>query len=131
MWFSKRHLLCIAVNLCYFPLFSAPTLPNVPTNVYSTDITYNSVTIYWTVPLLAYTPEQYSIYYGTSQSSLTKYNITVDGLVNYTVMDNEYTITVADLLFNTMYYYNVMATNTEGSMSTSISNFTTLNIEGT
>ncbi len=121
-----------SVSLLFHILFSlAPTGPDVPINIYTTNITYDSVIIHWTIPLLAYTPEQYSIYYGTSQTSLTKFNLTVNGLVNYTIANAEYNITVTGLVFNTNYYYRIMATNTEGMINTDIDNFSTLNIEGT
>lgn len=75
--------------------------------------------------MLAYTPEQYTVYYGLGESSLTDTSAVVESAVDFSSTNQEYSVTITDLLFNTMYYYKVRAINTEGFMESTGGTFKT------
>ncbi len=104
---------------------TAPASPNAPISLDSSDIQYNKATIQWTVSILAYTPEQYTVIYGTSESSLTNTSMVVNGGNDFDSLNDEYQVTITDLVFSTVYYYSVRATNTEGSTDSVIQMFKT------
>ncbi len=84
------------------------------------------------VPLIAYTPELYTVHYGTSLGSLTSYPKTVAGSTNYSSVDLEYLLEITGLDFDTLYYFYIEASNTEEDKASSLTlNFTTLTISGT
>lgn len=103
-----------------------------PTDLQSMNVSMTSVDVYWTVPYITYTPEQYIVYYGTSQSSLISSSALVNGSTNLTAEYIQYSVTLMGLESDTLYYYRMGSSNTEGATnSTNIGNFTTLRIEGT
>ena len=91
------------------------------------DVTHNSATIRWTVSSLSYDPEIYVVQYGLAMDSLNMASSTVMGDVtplNY--MDSfQGSVTLTDLTKSTMYYYQVMATNSDGSISSVVGTFNT------
>ena len=112
-----------AITVCV-PLLG-PASPNAPTDLTSFDIKYNEATIQWTVPMLSYTPEEYTVYYGTSESSLTDTSAMVEGAIDFSSANQQYSVTITDLLFNTLYYFKVRATNTEGNTESTGGTFKT------
>ena len=69
---------------------------------------------------MTYSPEQYTVYYTTNSSGCPAdldegYNksVTVYGL-NHTIRDQQYNVTLSNLIPYTVYCYKVVATNTEG-----------------
>ena len=83
-----------------------------------------SAVIQWSVPVVTYSPEQYTVYYTTNSSgcptnSEEGYNksVTVYGLNHtdfFTIRDQQYNVTLNNLHPYTVYCYKAMATNTEG-----------------
>ena len=82
------------------------------------------------VPLIAYTPEQYTVYYGTSLGSLASYPTTVAGSTNFSSVDLDYSLNITGLTFDTLYYFYIEASNTEGEATSVTMNFTTLVVTG-
>ena len=89
------------------------------------DILHNEVTIQWTVTSIAYTPEQYIILYGLNESSLTQESDIVNGTMDFNSINDTYSVTITELDFNTVYYYQVRSTNTEGSTNSDVVMFQT------
>ena len=86
--------------------------------------TPTSAVIQWSVPVVTYSPEQYTVYYTTNSSGCPTnsdegYNksVTVYGLNHtdfFTIRDQQYNVTLNNLHPYTVYCYKVVATNTEG-----------------
>lgn len=114
----------------FFSFSLGPAAPAPPTDVHVANVSTTMASIRWTVPLLTYTPEQYRVYYGTSQSSLTRFTTSVVELANFSSVDSNFSLDLTDLGFNTLYYFFVRASNTEDMTDSAIGNFTTLDIEG-
>ena len=91
-----------------------------------------SATITFNITSVTYTPENYSVQYGLLASNLNSNSPTetsrgVDTVHSFIGMTNEvYSIPLADLKIDTTYFYQVVAMNSNGSISTSVSNFTTM-----
>ena len=104
-----------------------PSLPLPPSDILFENISSTSVTISWRVHSVSYTPETYTVHYGTSNSESSQ---TVHGPTQLQEILNingaEYNVTLTDLKPYTQYYYYVNATNTEGTTQSNVSNFTTL-----
>ena len=111
---------------CISPLNlpTGPSLPAAPV-VHQPPVTSpTSALIQWSVPVVTYSPEQYTVYYTTNSSGCPAdsdegYNksVTVYGLNHtdfFTIMDQQYNITLTNLHPDTVYCYKVVATNTEG-----------------
>ena len=104
-----------------------PTGPSSPlqlANVMSTGITHSRATIQWTVPRIAYTPETYTVHYGTSSGSLTPFNQQRENSDNFTATNLQFSIQLTGLSAGTRYYYQVVAMNSVGSNQSTINNFT-------
>ena len=95
-----------------------------------------SAVIQWSVPVVTYSPEQYTVYYTTNSSSCPTnsvdeaYNksVTVYGLNHtdfFTIRDQQYNVTLNNLDPYTVYCYKVVATNTEGRNESSLATFQT------
>ena len=92
----------------------------------STDIAHNGATIWWTVPRIAYTPETYTVNFGTSSDSLTPFNQKRQSGDNFTATSLQFSIQLTGLAPGTRYYYQVVAMNSvPGSTQSSTNNFTT------
>ena len=65
------------------------------------------------------------VYYGTSNGSLNLMSDPVESGDDFDEENSEFCTELTDLLHHTMYYFNVTATNTIGSTSTTVLNFHT------
>ena len=73
---------------------------------------------------MTYSPEQYTVYYTTNSSGCPadsdegySKSVTVYGLNHtefFTIIDQQYNVTLTNLISYTVYYYKVVANNTEG-----------------
>ena len=86
--------------------------------------------IHFTISSVAYDPEEYAVVYGTSANSLTiisdaSNHTDPTGLTFLAAMDLMYTITVDELSFSQMYYYQIVSTNSNSSVTSATGNFTT------
>ena len=105
---------------------TGPALPQQPTELTHTGITFDSATIQWLVNAISYTPETYTIYYGTSQVSLQEStNVMVEGTTDITAITQMYSKIVIGLEESTTYYYQIVAENSVGSTESAIAEFTT------
>lgn len=75
--------------------------------------------------VIAYTPETYIVNYGTSDDNLNGTSITVQGTTDLQATGILYSVALTELSPLTLYYYQVVAMNSEGTTSTSPSTFYT------
>lgn len=90
---------------------SGPTVPDSATNIESTVTSFSTVTISWSVPRVAYTPETYTVVYGTNKLNLDQRSTTTSGVSGTT----HYSTELTQLQHSTLYYFWVESTNTIGS----------------
>ena len=91
----------------------------------STDITHNKATIQWTVSMIAYAPETYIVYFGTSSGSLTNVSQQLNSGDNFTAINLPFSVELTGLFAGTTYYYQVVAVNTVASNKSTIQQFRT------
>ena len=92
----------------------------------STGITHNTATIHWTVSMIAYTPETYTVHFGNSSGSLTPFNQQQPSGNNFTANNLLFSIQLTGLAPGTTYYYQVVAVNSQpGSTQSTVRQFTT------
>ena len=92
----------------------------------STGIEHNKATIQWTVPRIAYTPENYTVYFGTSSGSLTPFNQQRQSGDNFIATDLSFSIQLTGLAPGTTYYCQVVAVNSvPGSTQSTVLQFIT------
>ena len=104
--------------------------PEKPEVIEAVNDTSTSVTISWRVHNVSYTPETYTVHYGTNDSDqIGSTSQTVHGPTQLqeilNVNEAEYRVTLTDLKPYTQYYYYVNATNTEGSTNSTLEYFIT------
>ena len=111
---------------CIIVKFTGPSNPLKPSNVMPTDITHYSVTIQWTVPMIAYTPETYTVHFGNTSGSLTPFNSHQYSGDNFTATNLTFCVELIGLSAGLRYYYQVVTMNTLPSANHSAEqNFTT------
>ena len=107
-------------------LITAAQAPAQPTNVTVANVSSSSAIIQWTVALISYSPEQYTIRYGLALNILNQTGTTVNGNRNVSVVNETHVLVVDNLLPETTYYFRVIARNAFGSTQSEIGTFTTL-----
>ena len=91
----------------------------------STGITHDGATIQWTVPRIAYTPETYTVHFGTSSGSLTNFSQQLQSGDNFTATNLPFSVQLTGLSAGTTYYYQVEAMNTVTSNQSTVQQFIT------
>ena len=112
--------------MCVFvsPHYLDPVDPVRPEDITFMDVKSDSVIIQWTVAYISYSPETYVVQYGTSRDSLIHNSRSTDSEEGEMM---SYSVELSGLRDNTIYYVQVLATNTaQRSNRSSIQNFTTL-----
>ena len=103
-----------------------PSNPVQPIDLSVTDISSNSALVQWVVPYIAYTPEEYVVYYGTTQTFLNQWTSVLSSPTDLSVTNTTYASNVTGLEANRAYYFYINSTNSYGGVLTMIMNFTTL-----
>lgn len=98
--------------------------PALATDVIVVNITGTSAVVMWTIPSVAFTFEQYRVYYGNSSDSLFMASEIVYGVDLYAVNET-YTIVLSGLEPLSTYFFQIISTNSESESYTAIMNFTT------
>ena len=96
-----------------------PAVPLTATNIDSTITSFSTATISWSVSMVAYTPETYTVVYGTNQMNLNQRSTTIHGITGV----NQYSVGLTRLQHGTVYYFQVESTNTIGSASSETRSF--------
>ena len=115
--------------MTYILIILGPVVPVQPV-LGPVSVTPTTATIYWTIPQVSYTPENYTVIFGTSMdelhmiSSIVNTN-NIDILMFITATNIQYNVTIQGLNINVMYYYQVQSVNTNGTTNSSISSFIT------
>ena len=115
--------MCI-INESLLPSPVGPS-PLQPSNLMSTDVRHNRATIQWTVSMIAYTPENYTVHFGTSPGSLSPFNQQRQSGDNFTATNFPFSLQLTGLSPGTRYYYQVVAMNSVGSTTSDEQSFTT------
>ena len=104
----------------------APSDPEVPDVVRTVNVTSESITVVWIVPNLAYTPEEYTVVYGTNEDVLDQMSDTISSTTDLSAVDQQYALVITDLEANTQYYFQIVSENTQGSVRSDVISATTL-----
>ena len=84
-----------------------------------------SVTVQWMVPYLSYTPEQYTVYYGTVRERLDMRSTTLSSTTDISASNTTYEISLQGLTPNTAYFYQLRSVNTYAETTTAVMTFMT------
>ena len=103
-------------------IFPGPSAPLQPSSVIYINV---NNTIQWTVPWIAYTPETYTVHFGTTPDSLTPFSQQLHSGNNFTATNLSFSVQLTGLAAGTTYYYQVEAMNSEGSNQSIVQQFTT------
>ena len=90
-----------------------------------TTVAADYAVIEWLVPVIAYTPETYTVYYGPDEAQLNFTSNDVIGTMDITATNEIYSTTIMDLESNETYYYQVVATNSVGLNKSNIAQLVT------
>ena len=104
---------------------TGPVAPVKPTNLMDISTSFDSATIQWTVPLIAFTPETYVVHYGTNMGSLNVMSDPVESGDDFEEENTLFTVQLNGLHPGTMYYCQVSATNSNASTLSDIELFQT------
>ena len=106
---------------------AGPVLPQQPTNLMDIGTDAMSTLIRWMVPIIAYTPETYVVNYGTSMGSLAATSATcmVRSGSDFEAVNQVFLVALTGLVDSTTYFYQVVATNVQGSTSSDVQSFST------
>ena len=77
----------------------------------STNVRHNGATIQWTVSMIAYTPETYTVHFGTSPGSLTPFSQEQHSGDDFNANNLQFSVQLTGLSAKTTYYYQVVAVN--------------------
>ena len=94
----------------------------------STYVRHNRAIIQWTVPRITYTPENYTVHFGTSPGSLTYVSQQQESGDNFTATNLSFSIQLTGLSAGTTYYYQVVAVNSVGSTASVEQSFATIEL---
>ena len=103
-----------------------PSNPVQPIDLSVTDISSNSALVQWVVPYIAYTPKDYVVYYGTTQTFLNQWTSVLSSPTDLSVTDTTYASNITGLEANRAYYFYINSTSSYGGVLTMVTNFTTL-----
>ena len=109
-----------------FDITVGPSVPVQAVMLREKEITNTSAVLCWNIPYLTYTPEQYVVIYHSSDGVT---QMSPDSLISpkdFTATNEDYNITLTDLLPNTLYYYQIRSTNSYGTNVSVERNFTSI-----
>ena len=96
-----------------------------PIDTVHTTVTADYAVIEWLVPVIAYTPETYAVYYGPDEVQLNFTSDVMIGTGDITATNQLYSTTIVGLQSNMTYYYQVVATNSVGQNKSTVSQLST------
>ena len=104
---------------------SGSSAPMQPIDIVHTTLSSELAVIQWLVPEVVYSPETYTVTYGSDRTRLNYTSEVVFGSTDITAMNQVYSVTLRNLQSNTRYYYRVVAANSIGMNSSVISDLVT------
>ena len=92
--------------------------------------TPTTATITWIISEVTYTPENYTVIYGTTDDTLNNTSDIImtrdiNNLQFITATNEIYSVTINGLMINQMYYFRICAVNTINESKTDINTFIT------
>ena len=107
--------MCLCPPFTLTSFCAGTSVPQKPINVVHTTLSSELAEVQFLIPAIAYTPENYSVVFGTDQL-LLNYNTSdvVMGTMNVADTNMIYSIRLRGLEANTSYYYQVVARNSIG-----------------
>uniref|UniRef100_A0A1X7U7Q4 Uncharacterized protein n=2 Tax=Amphimedon queenslandica TaxID=400682 RepID=A0A1X7U7Q4_AMPQE len=103
-----------------------PRSPFPPVDIQIKSKHSQEVIISWLVPMVVYTKEKYTVFFGTDKNALMQPFSSINGSTDLTLVDQVYSTRLTGLQGNTVYYYRILAENTvQYANFTDIMNFTT------
>ncbi len=103
---------------------TGPSLPVKLESISATVSSFTTTLIQWNIPRVAYTPEQYTVEYGTNSATLTQTSGVVVGTADIAALDQQYSVEITGLQEGLIYYYRVVASNTHGSTFSDVNTIT-------
>ncbi|KAL5486432.1 hypothetical protein EMCRGX_G018904 [Ephydatia muelleri] len=94
--------------------------PRQPMKTRGNKISMDSLTIQWMVPFIAYTRETYVVRYGSAPDNLNQSSILVNGSADLNVTGAQFGVNLTGLVPYSLYYYTIVASNTEGTTTTPV-----------
>ena len=104
---------------------TGPKPPQQPADLIHTAITYNSATVQWVATSIAYDLETYVVNFGAQPNNLNSSSDVIAGNRDITAIGQVHSTTLTGLQDETVYYYQVVASNSDGSNTSETSQFTT------
>ena len=95
------------------------------TNVIVMNVTSTTAIVTWTISRVAFTYEEYVVYFGQSMDSLSVMSETLYG-TDLEAVNVTYMVTLSGLEPLSTYYYQIVSSNSVTSSSTAILDFTTI-----
>lgn len=92
-------------------------------------VTPNTAIVYWTIPRVTYTPENYTVLYGTANLTSISSVVTTRGIANLqfiTATNVSYNVTITGLNVGVQYCYEIRAININGTNYSNRTCFTTM-----
>ena len=89
------------------------------------NITGETAVIMWTILRVTFTFEEYAVYYGQTEDSLSMMSEVLYGL-DLSAVNVTYKVTLSGLQPLSIYYYRVVSSNSITESSSAILNFTTV-----
>ena len=107
-------LYIIITIMLYMFCIIGSSVPMQPIDIVHTTLSSELAEVQWLVPVITYTPENYTVIYWTDQALLNYLSDVVTGTSNISDTNRVYSATLKDLQSNTTYYYQVVARNSIG-----------------
>ena len=107
-------------------ILSGQRIPIQPTTVQTVNITSASATVQWLIPYISYTPEHYTIDFGTAREMLHLRSPTLSSSTDISALNITYALTLQALVPNTVYFFQLQSVNTYGETTTPVMMFATL-----
>lgn len=96
-----------------------------PIDVAHTALSFEQAEIQWLVPSIVYTPENYTVVYGTDENMLNYTSSVIVGSNDVTATNQIHNVTLSELQPSTTYYYTVTARNIVGENRSNVRSVTT------
>ena len=122
---SVCHFVDFAFHTLIYNMYIGRIIPAQPTRVQTVNITSTSVTVQWVIPHLSYTPEQYTINYGTARETLDQRSAVLSSRADISLSNTTYQLTLQGLAPNTNYFFQLRSMNSYGETTTEIMTFMT------
>ena len=120
------YMCLLANDYVHVSCFPGSQTPNPVTSITVFSVSHVSILLQFVVTSLAFTPETYRMQYGLQPNNLDMTSLVTANLNDFDATNHQLIIGAAGLVDNTTYYYQIQATNTVGTTSSTVMSVTTL-----